>query len=379
MRLKQFDPYTRFCSKLRAQHLLRKYPQDARYDYDFSSNDYLGLSQHPTLIQAAIDAATTQGVGSQASRMITSEQHALKALEADIAHAKHTQKAMIFATGYQANISVLSALLDPQVLGTPPLVFADKLNHASMHAACQLAHVKQIRFKHLDYDHLSWLLHKTRDQNQPRYILTESVFGMDGDIADLAKLVQLAKQYKAMLYVDEAHATGLFGAQGYGLSTDFAQEIDVVMGTFSKGLGGSGAYVACSRTLQRYFMNRCSGFIYSTAPSPMQVAAMHAAWSLVPSQQDQVKTLFQTAQGLRQKIHALGFSTGDSVSHIIPIILESAQKTMEAQRYLASKGIRVSAIRPPSVPPNQSRLRIALCTTHTEEACEVLVSQLAGI
>jgi 8-amino-7-oxononanoate synthase len=373
---KHLHPYVRFCGKLRKQHLLRQYPQDARYDYDFSSNDYLGFSQHPVLIQAAIEA-THQGVGSQASRIISPNQHALKTLEADIARSKNTQKAIIFATGFQANISVLSALLDPKVLGTMPLVFADKLNHASMHAACQLAHIKQIRFRHLDYEHLAWLLHKTRDQQQPRYILTESVFGMDGDIADLEKLIMLAKQYKAMLYVDEAHATGLFGSQGYGLSSDFGKEIDVVMGTFSKALGGSGAYVVCSRTLQRYFINRCTGLIYSTAPSPMQVAAMQSAWTLVPSYQDKVKALFHTANTLRQKLQALGFNTGDSVSHIIPIILEDAQKTLATQRFLASKGIRVSAIRPPSVPLQQSRLRIALCTTHTDAACEALISQLA--
>lgn len=371
-----YRPYTAFCSKQRQQDLLRVLPKEKPANYDFSTNDYLGLSQHPILIQSAITAADRLGVGSKASRLITTCQSPFLALEKAIATCKHTQAALIFSTGFQANVSVLSALFDERVLGTKPLVFSDKLNHASIHTACQLAHIKQQRYQHADYDHLQFLLEKHKYSTQPKFIVTESVFGMDGDKACLATLIRLAKQYDALLYVDEAHATGLLGHKGYGLTEDYGEEIDISMGTFSKALGGSGAYVACNRALKRYFMNRCQGFIYSTAPSLMQVAAMHAAWDLIPYLQGQVKTLFKQAQFCRSQLQHLGFDTGLSETHIIPVIFKEPAQTLAAQTFLASRGIRVSAIRPPSVAPKQSRLRIALNTNHTKEAILALLQGL---
>jgi len=371
-----YKSYSIFCSKLRQQKLLRQLPKARQFRYDFSSNDYLGLSQHPALIQAAIAMADKSGVGSKASRLIASDQAVFHALEHSIAQHKHSQAALIFSSGFQANVSVLSALLDSKVLGAAPLVFADRLNHASMHVACHLSHIKQQRFYHADYDHLRYLLEKYKSSTQPKFILTESVFGMDGDQACLSSLIHLAKKYNAMLYVDEAHATGLLGKQGYGLTEDYGSEIDVSMGTFSKALGGSGAYVACSHALKRYFINRCQGFIFSTAPSLMQVAAMQAAWELVPDLQPQAKALLQQAERCRATLQSLGFDTGLSSTHIIPIILKEPEQTLKAQAFLARRGIRVSAIRPPSVGPNQSRLRIALNVNHTEEAILALIEGL---
>ncbi|MBS0290537.1 MAG: 8-amino-7-oxononanoate synthase [Proteobacteria bacterium] len=372
-----FFPYSRFTALLRQKHLLRHLPANRSFLYDFSNNDYLGLSQNPLVIQAAIKAADQDGVGAKASRLIAS-QKALKALECTIAKSKKTSSALIFSTGFQANLSVISAILDRKVLGTVPLVFADRLNHASMHAACQLAQVKQQRYRHCDYDHLEALL-KASNSTQPKFILTESVFGMDGDVACLETLVKLAKDNSALLYVDDAHATGLFGANGYGLTEDFAKEIDITMGTFSKALGSSGAYITCHKTLRRYLINRCQGFIFSTAPSPMQVAAMQAAWDLVPCMQPKAKILLQTAQHLKEALQAMGFETGNTKTHIIPIILSDPKRTLVAQQFLASKGICVSAIRPPSVPPLQSRLRIALNCNHTSEAINALINGLRDL
>jgi 8-amino-7-oxononanoate synthase len=375
--MKTATQYSAFCAQLRRQKLLRQLPCAGDFSIDFSSNDYLGLKQHPHLIQAAITQAQLGGVGSGASRLIGDQQQALKALEKQIAQSKKSQSALIFATGFQANTSILSALLDQKVLGAPPLVFADRLNHASMHLGCQLAKAKQQRFHHGDLDHLRWLLEKSKASTQARFILTESVFGMDGDIADVPTLVELTERYNALLYIDEAHATGLFGQNGYGLSSDFANNQNIIsMGTFSKALGGSGAYVACSRALKRYLINRCAGFIYSTAPSPMQVAAMQAAWDLIPSLQAPAQALLQRAAQLRSQLQQLGFNTGLSASHIIPIILNTPEKTLAAQRYLAQQGIRVSAIRPPSVPLQQSRLRVALNLLHTDEEVQRLIDLL---
>ncbi len=372
-------PYLSFCAKQRQKSLLRRLPKEKIYLYDFSSNDYLGFSQQVSLIEAAKQACDKKGVGATSSRLIGSHHHGIQALESQIANDKHSQAALVFATGFQANISVLSALLDPTILGAQPLVFCDKLNHASMHMACQLNHVKQHRYSHLDYDHLTWWLEQTRDQKRPRFILTESVFGMDGDVADLQKLIQLAKDYNAFLYVDEAHATGLFGQTGHGLTCEFGPEIDVSMGTFSKGLGTSGAYIACSNTVKRYLVNRCIGLIYSTAPAPMQIAAMQAAWETVPQYQSEVQALFKRAQTLRGDLKSLGFNTGTSTTHIIPIIFEQPDKTLHAQRILKNYNIHVSAIRPPSVPPHQSRLRIALTINHDDSAINALLQALIAL
>ncbi len=369
-------PYQQFCVNLRQHDLLRHLPHSQVAQYDFSHNDYLNLSQHPAMIRAAIEAATTLGVGAKASRLLANQQQPLRALEQQIAKDKHADCAMIFATGYQANVSVLSALLDRKALGQTPLVFADKLNHASMHAGCNLASVKQQRYRHADYDHLAWLLAKTRSLKQPRFILTESVFGMDGDVACLNTLCKLAKDYQAILYVDEAHATGLFGSKGYGLASDYGQDVDISMGTFSKALGGSGAYIACAKPLKRYLINRANGFIYSTAPSPMQVAVMHKSWEQIPFMQPPAQMLLQRAAELRRKLQALGYNTGSSCTHIIPIILKQANQVLKAQRLLAKQRIQVSAIRPPSVPLNQSRLRIALNITHDQHAIATLLNAL---
>ncbi|MBS0285782.1 MAG: 8-amino-7-oxononanoate synthase [Proteobacteria bacterium] len=372
-----YSAFTLFNAKLRQNHLLRHLPRHQHYALDFSTNDYLGLSQHPYIIDAAIKAADKYGVGYKASRLVSANQQQIQALEKLIAQSKNAASSLIFNSGFQANISVISALLDPKVQGTA-LVFADRLNHASMHAACQLAHIKQQRFNHLDYDHLAYLLAKA-PLTQPKFILTESVFGMDGDVADLARIISLAKQYKAFTYVDEAHASGLFGKQGYGLTEDFPKEIDVVMGTFSKALGGSGAYITCHKAIKRYLVNRAQGFVFSTGPSPMQVAAMQAAWELIPSLQTKVKSLFEKAAYLKNRLLALGFDTGNSSSHIIPLIMKEAATTMRVQAELAKHGIRVSAIRPPSVPSQKSRLRIALTLSHTDEDINLLIKEICRI
>lgn len=370
------QPYCAFNAKLRANKLLRHLCNSTTYPLDFSTNDYLGLSKHPALIQTAQDAACEYGVGNKASRLVMSDQKQIRALEALIASTKQSQSALVFNSGYQANISVLSALLDSSVLGSSPLVYSDRLNHASMHAGCQLAKVKQLRYHHLDYDHLAFLLAQNKNSKRPQFILTESVFGMDGDVACLETIIRLAKQYDAFIYVDEAHATGLFGSKGYGLTQDYAKDIDLTMGTFSKGLGNSGAYVSCNKALKRFLINKSQGFIFSTAPSPVQIAVMQASWELIPSLQIKAQQLQIQAQDLRLNLKEMGYDIANSTTHIIPIILKTPEKTMRAQKWLAQNGIRVSAIRSPSVPLNQCRLRIALSAYHTIDAINILMNSL---
>lgn len=371
-----YNRYAAFVSKQTSKNQLRTFPQPIDAKLDFSHNDYLNFSEHPALKQAAIDAANRFGVGNKASRILANQQQLAQDLERQIAFDKGTQSSLIFCSGFQANVSVLSSLLDKHVLNNKPLVFADRLNHASLHAGIQLAGAKQIRYRHLDYEHLNWLLDKYRSFDNPKFVITESIFGMDGDKVCLDTLIPICKKHEAFLYVDEAHATGLFGYNGFGVSADYANEIDLALGTFSKGLGCFGAYVALSDSVAQFLTNHCKGLIYTTMPPPTQIAVMQAAWSLVPHAQAKAQQLLNTAQHFRHLLKANNIGYGQSQTHIIPILIKDDSRLLEAFGNLKENGVLVSAIRPPSVMPNQSRLRIALNISHDLAACQQLLELL---
>jgi 8-amino-7-oxononanoate synthase len=347
---------------------------------DFSHNDYLGFAQDSALIDAGHVMAQRYGIGSTGSRLLSGNLPPHVALEGAIALAKGTEAALIFNSGYQANSSALAALLDEKVLGAEPLVFSDRLNHASLHHACQLMNVRQIRYRHNDLAHLRELLTAHCDENRPKFIVAESVFGMDGDMLDMPALVELADEFDAFLYLDEAHATGVLGQHGYGLASGHMQgkhgSRGVAMGTFSKALGAAGAYVACSTSVRDYLINRCTGFIYSTAPSPAVIGAVLAAWERLPQLDGHRAQLLQSAQDLRGRLHALGFDTGTSATHIIPLIVGTEEAALGLKEYLLEHGIVTSAIRPPTVPPHTARVRLALSLTHSEAQLDLLCDAL---
>lgn len=348
-----------------------------RSDLCFSSNDYLSLSSHPIIKQALVESTDLYRVGATGSRLLSGNIDFINQFESQIAKDKNQEAALIFNTGFQANVTILAALLNKQVLGQQPLVFADRLNHASMHTGCHLAGVRQHRYQHLDLNHLETLLQKHHHLSQPKFILTESIFGMDGDKADLEALSELAEKYHAFLYVDEAHATGVTGKHGYGLTPDVKGKIHGVMGTFSKALGLAGAYFSGDTIVKEYLVNFASGFIYSTTqPFPLIYAASKA-WALVRHLDNQREYLNQLRNSLHKQLGNLGLTTTPSKTHIFGVILESASKTIEAKNSLENHGITVSSIRPPTVPPGTSRLRIALRTDHTPEDIKTLVHALA--
>lgn len=286
----------------------------------FSSNDYLGLSNHSVVKQAMIEAINLYGIGATGSRLLSGNLDFINQFESQIAQDKNQEAALVFNTGFQANITLLSTLLNKQVLGHEPLVFADRLNHSSIHAGCQLAGVRQHRYQHLDLDHLEMLLQKHHHSPQPKFILTESIFGMDGDRADLESLSWLAQKYEAFLYVDEAHATGVVGQRGYGLSPDVKGKIHGVMGTFSKALGLVGAYFAGDTILKEYLVNFAPGFIYSTAqPFPLLYAASKA-WDLVPHLEIERHHLNHLRNQFQQHLYQVGLTTTASTTHIFSII-----------------------------------------------------------
>ena len=358
----------------------RQLPDPTRKEFlDFSSNDYLGLSKHPELIKAAHAAALRYGVGSTGSRLICGNYPLQEEFESRIAADKGTEATIIFSSGYQANQSVVSCMTHEKHLNVRPLLFFDKLNHASLYQAALTSGAELIRYPHQDLDALTTMLEKHQEQKRPIFIVTETLFGMDGDVSDVKRLGEIAKQFDAFLYLDEAHATGILGENGYGVSSIIDGVPYVSMGTFSKGLGVSGAYVACSKVVKQYLINHCPGLIYSTALSPMVIGASKAAWEMLPQFEEKRQSILKMANRLRGELHSIGLDTGLSTSHIIPILIYEASKALSIQAQLKERKILVSAIRPPSVPTNSSRLRIALNADHTEEAVTKLVDALREV
>ncbi|MCZ6721458.1 MAG: 8-amino-7-oxononanoate synthase [Proteobacteria bacterium] len=343
---------------------------------NFSSNDYLGLARHPALAARASEWAERWGTGAGASRLVTGNLDLFAAIEEKIARAKGTEAALVLGSGFLLNGTVLAALFERDAVGSEPLVFSDRLNHASIHHGCRAAGVRQIRYRHNDVNHLEHLLGRHAGDEAARFIITESVFGMDGDRADLARLVELSDRHGAFLYVDEAHATGVLGPRGFGLSSAFPGRVDLVMGTFSKALGGYGAYLACSKTLRDYLVNKCTGLIYSTALPPPVLGAIDAALDLVPGLEDERRALHGNADRLRDALKAAGFDCGASTTQIVPVILGADEAVLAASRALEEEGMLTIAIRPPTVPRGTSRIRFALSAQHSAVDIDRLAAAL---
>ncbi|MFT8737215.1 MAG: aminotransferase class I/II-fold pyridoxal phosphate-dependent enzyme [Zymomonas mobilis] len=350
---------------------------DSKLLCDFSSNDYLGLSAHPLLKERSQLLTAQFGAGARSSRLVSGTLPAHFQVESKVANFKNKEAALLFPSGWQANASVLPALfrLSFEQTGHKALVFTDRLNHASLHHGCAAAGVRQIRFRHNDLSHLAALLEKQKQASGLRFIITESVFSMDGDQADIRRLRQVADQYDAFLYVDEAHATGILGTNGQGLAGG-NHGADLVMGTFSKALGCFGAYIAGSKLLCDWLLNSCSGFIYSTAIPPSMLGAMDAALDIVPTLSESRRQLAAKSDLIRNMFQSMGLDTGLSSTHIIPVITGDNETTLSAAEYLKSQGVLAIAIRPPTVPSHSGRLRFALTALHDESMlghlCQVM-------
>jgi len=360
---------------------------------NFSSNDYLGLSKHPLLIERAREWAARHGAGAQASRLVCGNLDLHEQVEAKLARLKGTEAALLLASGWQANAAVLPALLRAAASQGDIELYADKLNHASLHQGCQAAGVKQIRFRHNDLDHLESLLAAKvkagggtgagtgagRGKPVSRFIVTESVFSMDGDRTDVARLADLADRYQAFVYLDEAHATGVLGPGGMGLAGLAPGRIDLAMGTFSKALGGFGAYVAGSRALCDYLINTCSGFIYTTALPPAVLGAMDAALDLVPTLDAERARLGANGDRLRAALQDMGLDTGDSSTQIVPAIVGDEARALDMAASLERRGLLAVAIRPPTVPAGTSRLRLTLSAAHRDADVAQLIDGIKAV
>lgn len=355
---------------------------DGKVLIDFSSNDYLGLAQHPALAARAAEWGARFGTGSGSSRLVTGTRSLHEQVEARIAALKGCEAALLFPSGWQANASLVPALarLSREQLGAPPLVFTDRLNHASLHQGCAAAGVRQIRFRHNDCAHLDTLLASRADEPGLKLILTESVFSMDGDRADVPALAAVAERHGAFLCLDEAHATGVLGHGGAGLAGEAPpQGVHLVMGTFSKALGGMGAYVAGTRALCDWLMNAASGFIYSTALPPPVLGAADAALDLLPGLEDARLHLARLGDRLRTGLATGGFDTGASSTQIVPVMIGGATEALDAATRLEAEGMLAVAIRPPTVPQGESRLRVTLCAAHDTDMVDRLVEAIVRL
>ena len=329
----------------------------------FSSNNYLGLANHPALKQAAQQAIEQYGCGSGASRLISGSMDVHHKLEQRLAALKKTDAALVFPTGYHANIGALSALMGPD-----DTIFSDSLNHASIIDGCRLSRADIRIYRHSDTDHLSELF-KTRPQSGQRLIVTDTVFSMDGDLAPLAQIVALAQEYDAWVMVDEAHATGVFGPHGGGLVEELglAQQIDIQMGTLGKALGCVGAYIAGSHELIDWLINRARSFIYTTGLPPAVAASALAALDIVESEPERREQLWDNTKFLSDGLLSLGYTLGDTRSQILPVIIGEADQTMALAQAMLQHGVFAHGIRPPTVPEGTSRIRATPMATHTQK------------
>jgi len=342
---------------------------------DFTSNDYLGLSGHPQLKEEAKKAIDTLGTSSSASRLMSGSLTLHHQLEEKIAHFKNKEAALVFNSGYQANIGIISALYQKG-----DCIFSDRLNHASIIDGIILSRARFFRFQHNDMDHLKDLLKRERKGCNQALIITETIFSMDGDRPPLKELVYLKDKYDCHIMVDEAHATGIFGRNGNGVVEEegLQGEIDIIMGTFSKALGGFGAYVATSKKIVDYLINTCRSFIYSTALPASVIASNIASIDVVKKEPHRREMLLESAEYLRQVLSNRGFRVRGS-SQIIPVIIGDIFKTVEFSRRLQERGYWVLPIRPPTVSVGEARLRLSLTFYHTRDIIQRFVDDISSI
>ncbi len=340
----------------------------------FCSNNYLGLANHPKIKQAAIEAIHRYGWGAGASRLVSGTMTLHQELEKKIAEFKGTEAALLFPTGYMANLGALCALISKG-----DIVIGDKLNHASIIDGCRLSGAMFRIYPHKDVGQLESLLQRSSGYRR-KLVVTDSVFSMDGDTAPLAEIAGIVKKYDAILMVDDAHATGVFGKQGKGLIEHCGLEgkIDIVMGSFSKAIGGVGGFIAGSKPLIDFLKNKARSFIYTTALPPAVCAASLAGLTLIQEDASLIDSLWRNITFLKTRL--LRFTKTISVeSPIIPLIVGSAEDAVNAAAKLYENGILIPAIRPPTVPQGTSRLRISLMATHSERDISRLIEILQHV
>ncbi len=335
---------------------------DGRPLLNVSNNDYLGLARHPHVVATARSWLERLGAGATASRLVTGSLTCHAELEERLARVKGYPAALVFGSGYAANLGLV-----PAVAGRGDHVFIDRLAHASLVDAAVLSRAAIRRFRHNDAGHLDALL-RTCASGGRRVVLTESVFSMDGDLAPLGDLAEAAGRHDAMLLVDEAHATGVFGPRGSGCvrAAGLEERVSLSMGTLSKGLGSQGGFVACSTAMRDLLINGARSFIYSTALAPSAAGAAIGSLDVLDREPDLGERLLERAATVRERLRDEGLDTGSSGSQIIPVIVGDTQRALRVMRRLRDTGILAVAIRPPTVPAGTARIRLSITLNHSD-------------
>lgn len=372
-------------ARLRADSLLREprpldrtsartVLRDGRELVNFASNDYLGLARHPALL-AASQRDLRKGAGSTASRLMAGTDHDYAALEDALAWFKGTDSALVFGSGYLANIGTIPALV-----GRHDTVFVDRLNHASIVDGARISGAHIMRFSHLDMQELDRLLGEAPVSGR-KLIVTESLFGMDGDFADLEQLVALKQRHRAALMLDEAHSVGVYGPQGRGWAhaEGLAGEVDLHMGTLSKAMGLYGGYVAGRSEWIRYLKSAARSFVYTTALPPVVVGGAGAALELVMAADRERRRVGELAARFRRGLVEQGMAYAPARSQIQPVVLGSSVASLQAGASLAQAGVLAVPIRPPTVPSGAARLRFSINAAHTEADIDMALGALATV
>ena len=337
------------------------------------SNNYLGLADHPVVREAAARAAMRYGVGAGGSRLVSGNMTLHRRLEERVADFTGTESCLLFGSGYLANTGVIAALAREG-----DVVFSDELNHASIIDGCRLARAETFVYDHLDIEHLEWGLEEAGGRGS--LIVTDSLFSMDGDVAPVEAIVDLAQRHDARLLVDEAHATGVLGPGGRGVVAEagLTADVDVIVGTLGKSLGGYGAYACCNEELARYLTNTARTLIFSTGPPPPSVAAALAALGVVQEQPRRIERLRQNARVLRTALVDEGFYIEGDETQIVPLVIGDSRITMDVCERALLRGVFAQAIRPPTVPRGTARLRLAAMATHAAAELRWAAGQLAA-
>jgi 8-amino-7-oxononanoate synthase len=345
---------------------------------NLSSNNYLGLAGHAALKAAAAHAAARFGCGMGSSRLIAGSSSLHDELEERLARFKGSESALVFNSGYVANVGTITALAGPG-----DLILSDALNHASIIDGCRLSRAVCRVYPHRDVDAVARLLEEARRSGHRgrALVVTDSVFSMDGDLAPLQELTQLCQQYGALLVVDEAHATGCLGPGGRGLLASLESDYEgvIAVGTLSKALGSFGAFVSGPAVLKEYLVNVARTFIFTTALPPTVMAASLAALELLEREPQRVALLQANAAYFREGLRALGFDTLTSETHIVPVLVGDAARTVAMAEQLRNCGVLAVAIRPPTVPPGTARIRTSVMAVHTRADLDMALEAFAGV
>jgi 8-amino-7-oxononanoate synthase len=376
--------------RLRTEHRYRflrrvETAQEARVSLDgqsvllFCSNNYLGLANHPALQAAAREAVDRFGCGSGASRLISGNMRIHEELEEQLSRFKQYPGCILFNSGYAANVGVLSSLME-----AGDVIYSDALNHASIIDGCRLSRAEVRIYRHRDPGHLEALM-KDAGSYRKRLIVTDTLFSMDGDLAPLPDLVALARRYDSMLMLDEAHALGVMGPRGRGVAEHFGLEeaVDVSVGTLGKALGSFGAFAVCRAPIREFLLNHARSLIYSTSLPPPVVAAAARALDILQAEPERRARLLENASHFARGLRTLGFPVPDPVTPIQSVVMGREAEAMDLCEQLLRRGVYAQGIRPPTVPPETSRIRFSLMATHTREdilaALDALSSSLAAL